>query len=67
MASLFDGIEHKNDILRKEQLSKAKKTVLISSWEALLHGIIALNLRNQKFIDQRSRWLKGKSNLLIKN
>ena len=70
MASLFDGIEHKNDImLRKEQLSKAKeKQVLISSLLGamlIVMGIIALNLRNKKrFIDQRSKLIKRKKQLV---
>ena len=70
MASLFDGLEHKNNImLRKEQLSKAKeKQTLISSLLGALlivMGIIALNLRNKKrFIDQRSRLVKRKKQLV---
>ena len=70
MASLFEGLEHKTDaILRKEQLSKAKeKQVLISSLLGallIIMGIIALNLRNKKrFIDQRSRLVKRKKQLV---
>ena len=70
MASLFDGLEHKADImLRKEQLSIAKgKQVLISSLLGALlivMGIIALNLRNKKrFTDQRSRLVKRKKQLV---
>ena len=70
MASLFDGLEHKADImLRKEQLSIAKgKQVLISSLLGALLiviGIIALNLRNKKrFTDQRSRLVKRKKQLV---
>ena len=70
MASLFDGLEYKNDImLRKEQLSKAKeKQVLISSLLGamlIIVGIIALNLRNKKrFTDQRSRFVKRKKQLV---
>tara|TARA_X000000950_G_scaffold139405_1_gene172989 strand:- start:3221 stop:5044 length:1824 start_codon:yes stop_codon:yes gene_type:complete len=70
MASLFDGLEHKNNImLRKEQLSKAKeKQVIISSLLGallILMGIVALNLRNKKrFIDQRSRLVKRKKQLV---
>ncbi|MFL3005099.1 MAG: transcriptional regulator [Candidatus Neomarinimicrobiota bacterium] len=70
MASLFDGLEHKNKImLRKEQLSKAKeKQVIISSLLGallILMGIAALNLRNKKrFIDQRSRLVKRKKQLV---
>ena len=70
MASLFDGLEHKADImLRKEQLSIAKgKQVLISSLLGallIIMGIIALNLRNKKrFTDQRSRLVKRKKQLV---
>jgi len=70
MASLFDGLEHKADImLRKEQLSIAKgKQVLISSLLGallIIMGTIALNLRNKKrFTDQRSRLVKRKKQLV---
>ena len=70
MASLFDGLEHKADImLRKEQLSISKgKQVLISSLLGallIITGIIALNLRNKKrFIDQRSKLVKRKKQLV---
>ena len=70
MASLFDGLEHKADImLRKEQLSIAKgKQVLISSLLGallIIMGIIALNLRNKRrFTDQRSRLVKRKKQLV---
>ena len=70
MASLFDGLEHKADImLRKEQLSIAKvKQVLISSLLGallIIMGTVALNLRNKKrFTDQRSRLVKRKKQLV---
>ena len=70
MASLFDGLEHKADVmLRKEQLSEAKgKQVLISTLLGallIIMGIIALNLRNKKkFTEQRSKLVKRKKQLV---
>ena len=70
LASLFDGLEHKTDImLRKEQLSNSKeKQVLLSSLLGallIIMGIIALNLRNKKkFTDQRAKLVRRKKQLV---
>ena len=70
MLSLFDGLEHKSDLLyRKEQLSDARqKQVLISSLlgaSLILMGTLTLNLRSKrKFTAQRAKLIKRKKELV---
>ena len=70
MLSLFDGLEHKSDLMyRKEQLSDARqKQVLISSLlgaSLILMGTLTLNLRSKrKFTAQREKLIKRKKELV---
>ena len=70
MSSLFDGLEHKSELMyRKEQLSEAKqKQVLISSLlgaSLILVGTLALNLRSKRrFTAQRAKLIKRKKELV---
>ena len=70
MLSLFDGLEHKSDLMyRKEQLSDARqKQVLISSLlgaSLILMGTLTLNLRSKrKFTAQRAKLIKRKKELV---
>ena len=63
MLSLFDGLEHKSELMfRKEQLSEARqKQVLISSLlgaSLILMGTITLNLRSKKRFTAQTRTKK---------
>ena len=70
MLSLFDGLEHKSDLMYlKEQLSDARqKQVLISSLlgaSLILMGTLTLNLRSKrKFTAQRAKLIKRKKELV---
>ena len=60
MSSLFDGLEHKSELMyRKEQLSEARqKQVLISSLlgaSLILVGTLALNLRSKRKVYSPTR------------
>jgi len=70
MSSLFDGLEHKSELMfRKEQLSEARqKQILISSLlgaSLILMGTITLNLRSKKrFTVQRAKLIRRKKELV---